>query len=457
MPKNGLPVDISNIDVLRPPGLVGDLTAWINTQCRYPREYLAVIGALTSMSNISGLRYTDDKDGINLNLLSLCVAASATGKEAVLQSVTSIHEAVGFQRAVVGSIKSEQEIIRNLVRNQGAFYLVDEIGYLLQKIQSGKNSYLDGVISCIMAAYSKADGTFLLTGDMKETVAMELGRELSQCESKVENGEDDSGYYERRAKQIKDVALPQIELGLQRPYLSMMGMTTPVSFDGLVTAEQATNGFIGRCLLIREPETNPKRKKRFKQPCRKLPDRLMMALSQLSGFTGEDITRIEYHGDKILIKTADEAFDMLEDIADWLEDFAETHKGRTGLEAIIRRSYELIAKVSCILAVGDGIRTVEHVRYAFALCCRDMETKIRLAETNMNEGTAQALRNRIHDAAGEGEKEGVILQRVCRVNKYKKEDVLKMLEEMVASGELTKDEKIHPLTKKPSFIYFPSI
>lgn len=454
-PKDGLPVDISNIDVLRPPGLVGQLTAWINSQCRYPREHLAVIGALISVSNIAGLRYTDDKDGINLNMLSLCVAGSATGKEAILQSVTNIHSAVNFQRAVVGSIKSEQEIIRNLVRNQAAYYLIDEVGYLLQKIQSGKSSYLDGVIACIMAAYSKADGTFLLTGDMKETVAIELGKELSQCQSKIENNEDPSGYYQRRADNIQDIALPQIELGLERPYLSMMGMTTPVSFDSIVTAEQATNGFVGRCLLVREPETNPRRKRGFKQPSRKLPDNLMMALSQLSGFTGEDMTRVEHYGDKITIETTGDAFEMLEDIADWLEDFAETHKARTGLEAIIRRSYELVAKISAILAVSEGVRTVEHVRFAFAVVCKDIETKIRLAEANMNEGTSQALKNRIINEAGEGESEKTICTRIARTAKYKKEDVIKMINLMVESGELITFEKVHPVNKKKTLHYLP--
>jgi len=119
-----------------------------------------------------------------------------------------------------------------------------------------------------------------------------------------------------------------------------MGMTTPVSFDGLVTVEQATNGFIGRCMLVREPETNPARKRGFRQPSRKLPDNLMMALSQIyspGSAEVDDPMRIEYHGEKVQIKTTDQAIDMLEDAADWLEEFAEKHKGRTGLEAVIRR------------------------------------------------------------------------------------------------------------------------
>lgn len=460
--QSDFPFPIGDIDLLRPPGLVGRLTEWINSQCRYPREHLAVAGALTSMCNIAGLRYTDDKDRVSLNLLSLCVAGSATGKEAILQSVVAIHEAVRLQPAIVGNIKSEQEIVRNLVRHQAAYYLIDEVGYLLQKIESarqkGGSAYLDGIIATIMAVYSKADGSFLVSGDLKDAVAAELKKELAQCYKKVEENEDKNGYYERRAKSIQEVALPQIELGLERPFLSMMGMTTPVSFDGLVTVEQATNGFIGRCMLVREPETNPARKRGFRQPSRKLPDNLMMALSQIyspGSAEIDDPMRIEFHGEKVQIKTTDQAIDMLEDAADWLEEFAEKHKGRTGLEAVIRRSYELMAKISTLLAIGDGVRTEEHVRWAFAFMCRDMEAKIRLAQTNITEGSEEALKNRILDAAGEGEKEGVILQRVAS-KKYSKPDIKKALVNMVESGELIVDEKAHPVNGLVFSVYKPA-
>lgn len=460
---DGLPFDIGNIDLLRPTGLVGELTKWINSQCRYPREHLAVAAALTSLGNIAGMRYTDDKDGISLNLMSLCVAASATGKEAILQSAIEIHSAVNLQPAISGNIKSEQEIVRNLVRHQASYYLVDEIGYLLQKIENARKkggaTYLDGVISTIMAAYSKANGAFLISGDLKDSVKAELVKEMAQCNNKIKENEDESGYFQKRLTVIKERALPEIELGLKNPFLSMMGMTTPVSFDGIITAEQATNGFIGRCLLVRENETNPRRKRGFKKPSSKLPDNLVMTLNQLHGGGDYDVCappRIEFYGEKIAIPTENDALEMLEDAADWLEDQAEEHKGKTGFEAIIRRSYEQMAKTSVILAVGEGIRTKEHVRWAFALMKRDMDNKISLAQTNNTEGSATALQNRVLDAAGDGELHSTIIQRVSSVKKYKREDVEKMIKHLVTQKLLIKEKLMHPVTKKPFYRYSTS-
>lgn len=68
------------MDVRRPPDFVGELTQWINNQCLYPRENLAVACALTAVSSLAGMRYTDELDGITPNILSFCIAGSGTGK-----------------------------------------------------------------------------------------------------------------------------------------------------------------------------------------------------------------------------------------------------------------------------------------------------------------------------------------------------------------------------------------
>jgi len=115
-----------------------------------------------------------------------------------------------------------------------------------------------------------------------------------------------------------------------------------------------------------------------------------------------------------------------------------------------------MAKISTLLAIGDGVRTEEHVRWAFAFMCRDIEAKIRLAQTNITEGSEEALKNRILDAAGEGEKEGVILKRVAS-KKYNKNDIKKALEKMVRSGEIVAESKVHVANGKEYNIYYSNV
>jgi len=150
---DGLPFDIAGVDLKQPPGFVGKVAEWIESQSRRPRKNLAVAAALTAIGNIAGLRYTDDKDGVTTNLFTFCVAGSRTGKESIQQAVFALHKAAGILPASHGTIKSEQEVTRNLLRHQSAMYIVDEIGIFLQKIKNaqtrGGASYLDGVVNPI--------------------------------------------------------------------------------------------------------------------------------------------------------------------------------------------------------------------------------------------------------------------------------------------------------------------
>ena len=450
------PFDVSGVDLLRPPGFVGDLTKWINAQCRYPREHLAVAAALTAMGNVAGLRYTDDRDNVGLNLFTFCVSGSGTGKEAVQQAMSEIHRAAGIHIATHGSIKSEQEIIRNLIRNQAALYIIDEIGILLAKIENARKkggaAYLDGVIGQLMAAYSKATGFMLLTGDTKDDVRDALRRELSACRKIVSENEDSNGSARRRIPGLER-ALEHIDNGLERPFLSMIGFTTPVTFDGLVTRESTENGFIGRSLLINEKETNPRAKRGFRKS--PMPESMKNTLSAI--YTGGDfdssLARVEYYGDRIEIATERRASAMLDDVLTYFEDMSERYKSSNGFEAVPRRGYEMVSKVSSILAAPGGTRTSEHVRWAFKLVDRDISYKSMLAFSNEESADKQkklyaSILNRIDGDHGE-----TLAVLTNRLRKHKKSEIENALDEMMKAGMVEKKE-VKPARGPVAIKYF---
>lgn len=259
------PLDTSGVDLLRPPGFVGTVVQWINAQCRFPREHLACMAGLITMGNVAGLRYTDDLDGVTTNLFCFGVAGSATGKEAVLQACQKLMVEAGISAAAHGIQKSQQEIMKNLIRHQAAFYMIDEIGIELKKITKSKEAYHAGMVGTMMSMYSKANGFALLSGDVKEELRANLQREFSMHQKKVEEREDDTGIHARKADRLR-YQLDNLDKGLDRPFLSIIGFTTPETFDDLIDYEQASSGFIGRALLIHERDTNPQRRPSFKRP-----------------------------------------------------------------------------------------------------------------------------------------------------------------------------------------------
>lgn len=447
-------IDTKGVDLLRPPGLIGRMAEWIDSRGRKARERLASMAAIYAMGNIAGLRYIDDRDRATTNLFVFNVAGSGSGKEAIVQAINEIMLHCGMSPATHGTIKSEQEITRNLTRHQAAVYVVDEIGFLLQKIKSaqkrGGAAYLEGVIGLLMSAYSKADGRLLISGDLKEDVRSALRKELVQVEKQMDEA-GEKPYLKSRQDAIMH-QLQTLDYGLDRPFLSMCGFTTGKNFDELVDYEAVANGFMGRALLNIEPNTTPETRIGWRKP--DFPESLKTALQMIALGGHFDMTqnagaRVENYGERIVIPTDKDASDMLDSIIRFFDRQAQEHKERTGLEALLMRGYEQVTKVSLILAIPEGVRTTEHVRWAFALVKRDLETKMRLVTANDREADnpALALRMRIEQmiASEEGETLNTL---ITRLRKARKEDIESCLNRMVESGSAEIVESIHKYNKK---------
>ena len=447
-------IDTKGIDLLRPPGLTGRLAEWINQKGRKPRERLAAMSAIYAMGCIAGLHYTDDRDFATTNLFVFNVAGSGTGKEAIIQAINEVLRHCGMSPAVHGSIKSEQEIIRNLTRNQAAMYVVDEIGFLFQKIKSAQTRggaiYMEGIVGTLMSAYSKADGYMSISGDVRDQIKQELRKDLSQIEKQIEE-HGPKGYLTGRQEAIQHL-LQTIDDGLDRPFLSMCGFTTSKNFDELVDYEAVANGFMGRSLLNIETDTAPPTRMNWKKI--DLPEDLKISLQQIAMGGSFDMTkpkgsRVEYYGERTVIPTTPQAMTMLNNIVLFFDRMAQEYKERNGLEALMMRGYELVTKISLTLAIPEGVRTVEHVRWAFARVKFDLETKMRMVIANDSEKSDPALALRMmierHISGDEGETLNTL---ATRLKKFRKDDIETCLRKMVDAGDAVAEESIHKYNKR---------
>lgn len=446
-------IDTSSFDPLRPPGFAGKLATWIESRTRRKREALAAMSAIWVMGVAFGLRYTDDRDRATTNLFVFNVAGSGSGKDGILNATAEVLEACGMSAAVHGTIKSEQEIARNLTRHQMAAYMMDEVGFLFQKINSAKRSgasYLEGVLGLLMSAYSKADSRLLVSGDLKEEIRSHLRKELSQVEKVMEEHGEKPNLLSRAA--AINYQLDTLDAGIDRPFLAMTGYTTEKNFNDLVNYESATTGFIGRSILCIEHDTAPPSKKGWqKLP---FPEDMKHTMQQLSMGGSFDATggntRVENYGERIRIPTAPDAAAMLDLIMDLFDRMAYEHKASTGLEALPLRGYEQVSKISLILSIPEGVRTVEHVRWAYALVRRDIESKMRLVTANdrQKDDPATALRMSIAQLTNgeDGETLGVICSRLSR--NYKKPDIEACLNRMVEAGQIKQENSLHKYNKK---------
>lgn len=452
-------IDLSSVDLTRPPGLVGRVASWIESRAMRSRENLAAISALVAVSNLISLRYTDDITNISPNLFVFCVAGSGTGKENSLNCVREIMVACDIGPCVHGGIKSEQELVRNIIDHQAAFYVIDEIGFLFQKIKNaqkrGGAAYLEGIVGQMMSMYSKANGFYVTNGDIKRQLMDETIKRIAQVEKKLEDGEKDYLKVELESlrKQLND-----IPNGIRNPIVSMIGYTTPSNFDSIVEYEAVANGFLGRSMIRRENRDNPSRNERWSKDNMKLPEDLKIALQALamggSFSTGIRPSRIEYRGPKIVIPSTAEARRMMGLIRQKMDDLAEEHTVKSGLQALPLRAEEMVSKISLVLAAPEGIRTEEHVRWAYALVMDDINSKVMSVISNDD------TRTNIERAMGhianiidkkDGTTKGVIMNN-CR--KYKKEDVEQALKKLVDAKYLTEVETVNKYNKVKTQKYF---
>lgn len=452
-------IDDESVDLLRPPGFTGRLAEWINSRSRYPREHLATAAALATVSSVAGMRYVDELDGITPNLFLFGVAASATGKESVLKAHQELLRAAGVSAAVHGGIKSEQEIYRNLIRHQAALYVLDELGEQLAKIQNartkGTASYLEGVIGTVMSIYSKANSHALITGDLQEEIRQQLQKDVAAINKRM----DDQGENEADQIRLNNLTrqLDTISQGIECPYLGIFGLTTPERFDAIMDFDMAVNGFLGRALIFREREDNPVSKPRGSITRGAVPDDVAATLQNLyaPGVSDMQATRVERIGGQVAIPTRPEAEEMLDEVIAKFHALAEQAKNETGLTAIPRRGYEQVAKVSMLLAIPEGLRTAEHVRWAYALVKRDIDEKMNLAHSNSATDKLDALASTIMSLVTDdhGETAGRLRNR-CR--KYRKQDVETCLDKLVKAGHL-KAKEVPAGRGKTTVKYFSAV
>lgn len=453
-------LNIDHIDIRKPHGFAGELCDWLNGQCLYPRENLAAAATLYVLSCCGGLRYHDKVNGMTANFIAFCVAGSGSGKESIFDAIGKCFKPIGLMPATHGKFKSEQEAMRNLVRHQASFYLVDELGIELAKVKSaikrGGASYLEGLIGFIMSAYSKAKGTLIVSGDMKVELKKEIKEELNRIkkilDAKGEKGNEELLRDEERL--IQD--LKKADDGIEHPYLSMFGLTTGATFDSLIDQEMATNGFVARSAIFREHETNPKRKKNFKSA--PMPMHVQSVLSGLflGGNSRAPSRRVERYTEIEYIDSTNEAIEALDAVYDYFYAMAERNKSTTGLEAIPRRGWEICSKISLILAMPAGIRTKQDVLYGFAVAKQDIEQKIKLAYANSNEdnkdrnGTALMMKI---ESKLDKENGTTIGQIKMSIRNFSGEQIEEALKNLVDSNKVRVEERIARNNKQTKYYF----
>lgn len=449
-------------DLLDPPGLVGEITRWINARCTYPRPHLAVAAALHIVSNAAGMNYLVAGTETSLNLFSVGIADSRTGKGAIKRCIDEVNTALGLGRASYGKFKSAQELARNALEHQIIVYVYDEFGKQLQKLaNSGRSGahYLEDLLPEMIAMYSEATGRVGISGDvareMREAARKTVAREAK--DAGLSEGENVREVAKREPNGKLARALQSLERaeqgGIVEPYLSFIGFTEPRSFQAAVDADPwlLTGGLLGRALIFEETDNLPEGRPFEDVNHAHLPTPVMgklRALFDADHYENDKHARIERRGDWKRIGFAPEARAMLAQVSRYWADVARAEDDDgSGLQSQAKGATEIAIKVAGILSAADGVISRENMEWAHALVKSITMDKIaragageKLASKSPEEkgaGLLDAAMRLVHSLPPDGYTTAGKLRQSAGRTKVSLADAARALAHLAKAGKIT--------------------
>lgn len=365
-----LPVDIANVDITKPPGLAGSICMELRATAKRPLNLTYPIVALQALSLVGGHR--KGIGGIKLNLQTLAIAPSASGKEHGQSWLARMAAELKLGRHIAGNIASHKDMIENLVDAKGrCCYKIDEIQGLFNSVQSkNANTYETKIMDFILTLVTAELYSFI--GNHRRDLLKRTDLEIDQLKNKIKKAEKNSGnetsdinpdYARDIGKLNKEMhwlfkRKDLIENGWPDPLVSIMGHSTPNGLDKLITEENINSGLIGRCIVIRCAEHREQ-----------LQDKKVSGIFDKTNIL-KTLSNINT-GSQHQIKVSTQAQAMLTAITKYYDEDERLNAPLVG--AIYARAIEQINKVASLLALENGLVELDHVRYAFALISRSID------------------------------------------------------------------------------------
>lgn len=374
----------ADIDIYQPPGLLGRINDYVYACSVFPNKNLALACSLAVLTNAIGRKYymPGRFASFQPNMIIMCVAGSSVGKDSVLGAAHKLLSLIGVGPSIHGRIKSEKDLLDAMQSNQYAMYFNDEFGYFLQRLSNAMNkgsaSYLEGIISTIMEAFTKGDKTFLLDISRKREVKDEWQKIFNTNEKCAADGntakEIDIAIRKRdRSKTMLDL----MKDGLPNPFLSMFTTATHSTMAFAFTGDSTNNGFLSRAMTFFENETNPLPRPDF-QGAPSVPMGLEMALKAVRFDRDEcPFGRVDSFNQKQVELSVDvDARVYIDRACSYFLELAEIQK-ENGLESLPRRAPDTVVKICIALAAEDRRITLPMARYAVKLARVELDRKIR--------------------------------------------------------------------------------
>jgi len=210
-------------ELLKPPGYVGEVMEYMNSQAIQDQPILHLAAALTFTGAVLGRKVRTEKNA-RTNIYCVGLGESGCGKDNARQCIKEIvyccNDPMMAGLATVETLASDAAVYNALYAFPSPIFLLDEIGRFLQTTNSAQNSHLHGVVDVFLKAYSSA----------------------------------------RTSMPGKNYADTKRNISINNPNLCIYGTATPDQFYESLTKKSIEEGLVARMLIFESenpfPDTN---------------------------------------------------------------------------------------------------------------------------------------------------------------------------------------------------------
>ncbi|WRQ11969.1 hypothetical protein vBSlqSZDD2_58 [Serratia phage vB_SlqS_ZDD2] len=400
-----------------PPGFVGEIMKDIAKKEIRPQPTLRIYGAIHLVAAAANHK-VKTPGHMKLNLITMVVGASASGKDAAIDYAQKVAGKLGMAKYFYGSIASEQDISNNFLDSSGvSVYVVDEAHDLFKAINDKRSpAYLQKISGALMKSYTSSLYTFR-GNDKRQAQA-----EYDDAKKKIEKVMNDEGVkapaeFEKRMAHIKE-RLMMVQDGLRDPFLSLYAISTPDKMAEQFSIDNIESGFLGRALIglgtSDRPAKVPRHLRDFTDPAQSIVNRLQGVVAMTT---------------KIAKWKDDETAQLAMEIEDRIDDA----RNDPILGAIAARSWEQVEKLATVLSIPDGgVISKEMLLWSFFFACDSMRNLSKMLNVNLaaaaggTEGRWKEFIARIYSVIGDkfdeesGIPQGQLTQRVFKSVKMRK-------------------------------------
>ena len=317
--EEALPAFITN-----PPGMLGEITRWINSTAPKEQPELALAAAIALGSVVMARTYCTQFANFT-SLYLVMVAKSTEGKEHPQSCVEKILVAAGLEHLLGGSgYTSAGGVHTALLRSPAHIVLIDEMGKMLKLSRSRGNSNSEAAVDKLVEVFGR------LNGVMRPPTYSNLSN--------------------HNAKGTTSDASDKI---VHYPAITILGATTPSTFYDNLSDDLVKDGFLGRCIVVES--SRPRQLTRWvdrTEPPQHIVD-WCKAVHKSEAFPESDdlarITAASIQPVTILMPMTDDCMPLLRAVELAMNREKDATES-TGLDAVLGRTVEKASRVSLIVS-----------------------------------------------------------------------------------------------------------